>query len=78
MSVRVGQLWHYPVKSMQGEPTDEVMLGPGGVVGDRAYGSSTSVRVGDSIAVEPSTVTGGPLANVMEAMALALQSQARG
>ncbi len=38
MSVRVGQLWHYPVKSMQGEPTDEVVLGPGGVVGDRAYG----------------------------------------
>src|SRR5688572_20619563 len=38
MSVRVGQLWHYPVKSMQGEPTDEVILGPGGVVGDRAYG----------------------------------------
>jgi len=37
-----------------------------------------AVRVGDSIAVEPSTVTGGPLANVMEAMALALQSQARG
>lgn len=38
MSVRVGQLWHYPVKSMQGEPADEVTLGPGGVVGDRAYG----------------------------------------
>ena len=26
MTVRVGQLWHYPVKSMQGEPTDEVTL----------------------------------------------------
>ena len=38
MTIRVGQLWHYPVKSMQGEPTDEVTLGPGGVVGDRAYG----------------------------------------
>jgi uncharacterized protein YcbX len=38
MSVRVGQLWHYPVKSMQGEPADEVTLGPTGVVGDRAYG----------------------------------------
>lgn len=38
MTVRVGQLWHYPVKSMQGEPTDKVTLGPGGVVGDRAYG----------------------------------------
>ena len=38
MTIRVGQLWHYPVKSMQGEPTDAVALGPGGVVGDRAYG----------------------------------------
>jgi hypothetical protein len=38
MSVRVGQLWHYPVKSMQGEPTDEIILGPAGVIGDRAYG----------------------------------------
>ena len=38
MPVSVGQLWHYPVKSMQGEPADEVMLGPSGVVGDRAYG----------------------------------------
>jgi uncharacterized protein YcbX len=36
--VSVGQLWHYPVKSMQGEPADEVILGPLGVVGDRAYG----------------------------------------
>lgn len=34
----VGRLWHYPVKSMQGEEVDEVLLGPGGVVGDRAYG----------------------------------------
>jgi uncharacterized protein YcbX len=38
MSIRVGQLWHYPVKSMQGEPTTEVTLGATGVVGDRAYG----------------------------------------
>jgi uncharacterized protein YcbX len=34
----VGRLWHYPVKSMQGEEVGEVLLGPGGVVGDRAYG----------------------------------------
>ena len=38
MAVSVGQLWHYPVKSMQGEPADELTLGPMGVVGDRAYG----------------------------------------
>jgi uncharacterized protein YcbX len=31
-------LWHYPVKSMQGEEADELELGPGGVPGDRAYG----------------------------------------
>jgi uncharacterized protein len=34
----VGRLWHYPVKSMQGEEVDEVGVGPGGIVGDRAYG----------------------------------------
>lgn len=71
MSVRVGQLWHYPVKSMQGEPTDEVMLG--------AYAEVVTpgtVRVGDAVTVEPSAATGGPLANVMMAMASALQSQA--
>ena len=34
----VGRLWHFPVKSMQGEEVDEVQLGSGGVVGDRAYG----------------------------------------
>src|SRR5690349_19178260 len=34
----VGRLWHYPVKSMQGEEVSEIVLGPGGVVGDRAYG----------------------------------------
>ena len=34
----VGRLWHYPVKSMMGEEVGEVLVGPGGVVGDRAYG----------------------------------------
>ena len=34
----VGRLWQYPVKSMQGEEVDEILLGPGGVAGDRAYG----------------------------------------
>ena len=34
----VGRLWHFPVKSMRGEEVHEVLLGPGGVVGDRAYG----------------------------------------
>jgi hypothetical protein len=36
------------------------------------------VRVGDSVAVEPSTTTDGPLANVMMAMASALQSESPG
>jgi uncharacterized protein YcbX len=31
-------LWQYPVKSMQGQEVDEVLLGQGGVAGDRAYG----------------------------------------
>ena len=34
----VGRLWQYPVKSMQGQEVDEILLGPGGVAGDRAYG----------------------------------------
>jgi uncharacterized protein len=34
----VGRLWHYPVKSMQGEEVSEIVLGSAGVVGDRAYG----------------------------------------
>lgn len=34
----VGRLWQYPVKSMQGREVDEILLGPGGVAGDRAYG----------------------------------------
>lgn len=38
MSISVSRLWHHPVKSMQGEVVDEVVLGPGGLVGDRAYG----------------------------------------
>jgi MOSC domain-containing protein YiiM len=39
-----------------------------------------TVRVGDSVAVEPSTAMDGPLANVMMAMAMAsaLQSEAPG
>lgn len=37
-AVTVGRLWHHPVKSVQGESADEVVLGPGGLVGDRAYG----------------------------------------
>jgi uncharacterized protein YcbX len=36
--VTVGKLWQYPVKSMQGREVDEVLIGPGGVAGDRAYG----------------------------------------
>src|SRR3954470_262724 len=36
--ISVGTLWHYPVKSMQGEEVDEIVLGPGGVAGDRAFG----------------------------------------
>lgn len=31
-------MWQYPVKSMQGREVDEIMLGSGGVAGDRAYG----------------------------------------
>ena len=36
--VSVGKVWQYPIKSMQGEEVDEILLGPGGVAGDRAYG----------------------------------------
>jgi uncharacterized protein YcbX len=36
--VSVGRLWQYPVKSMQGVEVDQILLGPGGVAGDRAYG----------------------------------------
>jgi uncharacterized protein YcbX len=38
IGVSVGRLWQYPVKSMQGEEVDEILLGPGGVAGDRAFG----------------------------------------
>src|SRR5688572_21061223 len=31
----VAQLWRYPVKSFQGEPVDELVIGPGGAGGDR-------------------------------------------
>jgi len=34
----VGRLWQYPVKSMQGEEVDELLITPSGVAGDRAYG----------------------------------------
>jgi uncharacterized protein YcbX len=33
----VAGLWRYPVKSMGGEPVDQLRLGPQGVVGDRAF-----------------------------------------
>jgi hypothetical protein len=35
---RVAQLWRHPVKSLAGERGDALELGPGGVVGDRAWG----------------------------------------
>jgi hypothetical protein len=38
MTITVGELWHHPVKSMRGERVEEVVLGPGGLIGDRAYG----------------------------------------
>ncbi len=34
---RVRELWRFPVKSFQGEPMDEVTVGPNGVVGDRVH-----------------------------------------
>jgi uncharacterized protein YcbX len=34
----VRRLWRYPVKSIGGEEVTELQIGPGGVVGDRAYG----------------------------------------
>lgn len=33
----IGELWHYPVKSMLGERLDAVSLDDNGVIGDRAY-----------------------------------------
>ena len=35
--MRVLALWRYPVKSMQGEPLDQVGVGDLGLAGDRAY-----------------------------------------
>jgi uncharacterized protein YcbX len=35
---RVGGLWRYPVKSMQGEEVDEIVLGADGAIADRGYG----------------------------------------
>ncbi len=36
--MRVLALWRYPVKSMQGEPLDDVEVGDLGLEGDRSYG----------------------------------------
>ncbi|MGX9790210.1 MOSC domain-containing protein [Mycobacterium sp. MMS18-G62] len=38
MTASVAALWRYSVKSMAGEQVSELVLGPGSVVGDRAYG----------------------------------------
>src|ERR1700739_4633859 len=38
MSERIGALWGFPVKSMQGQSVRAATLGDAGVVGDRAYG----------------------------------------
>lgn len=38
MSITIGRLWSHPVKSMLGQPVDEVTLSSRGLVGDRAYG----------------------------------------
>lgn len=35
MSLKVGQLWRYPVKSLAGEPLEHAQLTEGGIVGDR-------------------------------------------
>jgi uncharacterized protein YcbX len=35
MSIRVGSLWRYPVKSLAGEQISTAMLGPDGIPGDR-------------------------------------------
>lgn len=37
-SMQVRSLWRYPVKSMQGEPCDELHFDSNGVRGDRSYG----------------------------------------
>ena len=35
MSLRVDQLWRYPVKSLAGEPLESAQLTPSGILGDR-------------------------------------------
>ncbi len=35
MSLKIGQLWRYPVKSLAGEPLKQAQLSGGGIVGDR-------------------------------------------
>ncbi|MGA7834508.1 MAG: MOSC N-terminal beta barrel domain-containing protein [Acidimicrobiales bacterium] len=37
-SWRIASLWRYPVKSLQGEECDELVVNPVGVEGDRRYG----------------------------------------
>jgi uncharacterized protein YcbX len=39
---RIESLWRYPVKSMRGEPLDEVFVGFAGVYGDRVYAFHSS------------------------------------
>jgi len=41
--VRIGGLWRHPVKSLQGEPIDSVLVTAAGVVGDRAWGVRDAV-----------------------------------
>jgi len=38
IDAKVGALWRYPVKSMQGTPVDRIELGTAGVEGDRQWG----------------------------------------
>ena len=45
-SLRVGELWRYPVKSMMGERVERVQLSELGVVGDRAWATRDEVRGG--------------------------------
>ena len=37
MTLRVAEIWRYPVKSMQGERVQSAAVGPKGLAGDRAY-----------------------------------------
>jgi uncharacterized protein YcbX len=47
---RVGALWRYPVKSMLGEPLGAVVVGDGGLDGDRRFGV---VDVGTDMVASP-------------------------